>query len=107
VIAMEWLSKHIKWLFWGLIAAVTVFLTVIFKGLKVEPKEGVRKKKTSIPPLPEKVKKRVQHAEEQALVVRAKAKAREQVQLEQLETIRKIDNDAERRKRLAELMATL
>ncbi len=104
---MKWLSKHIKWLFWGLIAAVTIFLTVIFKGLKVEPQGESRKKKTSIPPLPEKVKKRVQHAEEQALVVRAKAKAREEADLEQLETIRQIDNDAERRKRLAELMARL
>ena len=41
------------------------------------------------------------------MVVRAKAKAKYEVQIEELETIEKIDDGAERRRRLAQFMSGL
>jgi hypothetical protein len=98
---MTWVSKHVKWFFWGLVAVATTFLALMFKGFEVPEK----KRKPKIPEVPPKLRERVLKAEEDAVFVRAGVKAREKVQQDELEDIRKISNGRERRRRLAELMS--
>lgn len=99
----EWIGKHLKWLLWGLAALVTTCLAVMFKGLEVPDKQ----RKPKRPELPPKLKQRVRKAEEDAAVARATAKIRHDCHKEELEDIKKIPDDKERRKRLAALMGEL
>lgn len=101
---MKWITKHLKWIVWTVIAVATTFLAIIFKGFEVAPKGPGSKKTPSLPPLPDKVKKRVQKAEEEALVARVQAKAKEASSIQEIAEIKQIPDDVERRKRLAKMM---
>lgn len=100
---MNWIRKHLKWIAWGIVAAATTFLAILFKGFEV-PKE---RRKPKLPNLPPELKKRVRKAEEEAVVARVLVKAKEAGQKKRLKTISGIRDDEERRRQLAELMKEL
>lgn len=100
---LERIGKNLKWLLWGLVAFVTTTLAIIFKGMEV-PEE---RRKPKVPDLPPKLKQRVRKAEEAAVVARVTAKVKHDHQKEELEEIKQISDDDERRKRLAALMGEM
>lgn len=108
---MAWLKAmwaQSKWVILaagGVLAGVTVsVLGVILRGL-TSCNEG-RSGSTALP-VNEKIQKRVEVAEEQALVTRIEAKVRAAGDREQLERIAKVEDGPERRRRLAAMLRRL
>lgn len=93
--------KHLKWFALGALAIGAAVLTLLLRGVFV-PKRGAGR--PSLPPLPEGLKEKVQKAEEEALVARVEARVKAEHEVKELEEVAKIDDGAERRKRLAEML---
>ena len=90
-----------KW-WWLLVLVAGGLLTLLFRGLIVDSD-----KKLVIPDVPNKLKEKVRKAEEDALVVRVEAKVKADTELKKLEDVKKIDDQAERLKRLSALLNDL
>jgi hypothetical protein len=90
-----------KW-WWLFVLAAAGLLALLFRGLIVDDD-----KKLVIPDVPSKLKEKVRQAEEEALVVRVEARVKADVELEKLEEVKKIDDQAERLKRLSALLNDL
>ena len=108
---MAWLKAmwaQSKWVILavgGVLAGIAVsVLGVILRGL-TSRNEG-RSGSTALP-VNEKIQKRVEVAEEQALVTRIEAKVRAAGDREQLERIAKVEDGPERRRRLAAMLRRL
>ena len=71
---MQWLIskiKSVKWLGWVVLAGAVAVLTLVVRGLFAGPKTPGKR----LPEVPEKLKAKVEKAEEDALIARVKAKA--------------------------------
>lgn len=95
----------IKNYFWLALIVVVPILILILKGFFA--KGDATRPGQLLPDVPQGLKDRAEKAEEEALVVRAEVRVRTEVKKEELETITKIDDGAERRKRLAEFLNTI
>lgn len=95
----------IKKYFWlALIVVVPIFI-LIFKGFFA--KGDALKPGQLLPDVPQGLKDRAEKAEEEALVTRAVVKVKTETKKAELATISKIDDGAERRKKLAEFLDTV
>lgn len=104
---MKWLKaqyKRFKYVIWGIGGVLTAILLVVLKGAIVG-KPG--KRKISMPEVPQALKEKVEKAEEHALVARIEARVEAEKDIEKLEEVAKIDDGAERRKRLAGMLEDL
>lgn len=92
-----WLASA-RWLCWAVLAGGLFILGVVARGLLL------KKTKTGDTTIPEVVRKKVEAAEEAALIRRIEASAVATAKSAELGNVLKIDDGAERRKRLAELL---
>ena len=96
-----------KWVFWILLGACAVILVFVVKGLFTKAPLVDGNDNALIPHIPKFIQERVRAAEDNALVVKATTKAKSAAQQKELGEITKIDDGAERRKRLAAFLKTL
>lgn len=100
--------KWLKWVFVALGGATLVFLGILARGFFTEPpRPEAGKKRQVLPEPPAEVKQRAEQAYEEALIARVEATTVAEEKRTELEEIGKIDDGAERRKRLAEMLRRL
>lgn len=108
-VLVETLAK-LKWLLWVILAGVCVVvgfaLRALFTGPRV-PDRVTGKVEPLLPPVPEVIKQKVEQAEEHTLQVKVESRVESAEHREQLQTIGKIEDGAERRRRLAEMLKVL
>ena len=101
--------KRSKWVLISVGAVILIVVIVILRGAfrkKADPKrdpDGA----ISLPPIDERIKEHVAQVEEEATVARIEARVKADTDREQLERINKIDDGAERRRRLAAMLRRL
>jgi hypothetical protein len=96
-----------KWVFWLLLGVAGVVLVFVFKGLFTKAPLQNGNVDALIPHVPKFIQERVRAAEDNALTVKATTKAKTEAQQKELGEITKIDDGAERRKRLAAFLKTV
>ena len=87
---------------WLVVLGAGALLALLLRGLVIDDD-----KKPTIPDVPDKLKEKVRQAEEEALVVRVEAKVKADVEQAKLDEVKKIDDQAERLKRLSALLNDL
>lgn len=88
----------------GVLLAIVLFF--VLRGLFTrEDEDGT--KTDILPEVEDALKERVRVAEEEALVARVEARVEAEQQREELEEIAKVEDGAERRRRLAEMLRKL
>ena len=92
---------RIRYYLWGALALAGMALAFVIAFRRDE--EG----KFVIPDPPTKLKEKVDRAEEDALRAKVAAKAKADEQRAQLDQVGQIEDGAERRKRLAEMLRTM
>ncbi len=103
---MKVLWKRFKWVIIGVGVAIAIALLFLLRGLfQTEHPDG--SKTDPLPEVSEKLKEAVRHAEEEALVARVEARVEAETQKKELEEIGTIEDGAERRRRLAEMLRGL
>lgn len=99
-----WLAKS-RWAVWAVIGLLVVIVLAVLRSLfDVKPKPG---QAPGLPPVPKVLQDKVDKAQEDNLRVRVETKIIVQEQKKELEAVMKIDDGAERRKRLAEMLGKL
>jgi hypothetical protein len=101
-----WLKKFwtsSKWVAWVVIAVAVVVVLWLARTLFTRNPYAP----TKLPEVPDALKKKVQKAEEDALIARVKANAEADAAKKILDTAAEIDDGEERRKRLAEALRNL
>lgn len=100
--------KRSKWAILAIVGALVVVLAFILRGLftgkSPERKPG---EPQPLPAIDERIHEHVRRAEEEAVVARIEATIRADTDLEQLERISKVEDGAERRRRLAAMLRRL
>jgi hypothetical protein len=97
-----WWAKS-RWAVWVVIGVCFAIMVLVLKSLlNVKPKAG---EGGLLPPVPKVLQDKVDKAQEDNLRVRVEAKAKADDDKKQLEAVMRIDDGAERRKRLAEMLA--
>lgn len=91
--------KRASWLLWAFVALTFAVVVWTLRGLFNGPKHAGP---TRLPPVPEKLRAKVDKAEEEALKAKVEATVKAEEAKHELEEIGKITDGAERRKRLAE-----
>jgi|WetSurMetagenome_2_1015567.scaffolds.fasta_scaffold107430_2 hypothetical protein len=98
--------KRSKWVILAVAAVALGVLGVVLRGLVFrEPPEG--KKVDVLPEVHEAIKEKVQQAEEAALVSRVEARVQAETQTQALQEVMKVEDGAERRRRLAAMLRGL
>jgi hypothetical protein len=98
--------KRSKWVILAVAAACLAVLAVVLRGLIFrEPPEG--KKIDMLPEVDEALKMKVRQAEEESLVSRVEARVQAETQKQELQEVMKVEDGAERRRRLAEMLRRL
>ena len=101
---MKSLFARVGWLGWVfLVLAVAFVLVFVGPFFRRQRPDGTYE----LPKVPKALKDKVQQAEERAMVVKAEARVEAEKDVAALEEIRQIDDDQERRKRLAALLRSL
>lgn len=95
--------KKIKWLSWAVLAALVLAVMWFFRTLFTADPSAPAK----LPEVPDKLKKKVAKAEEDSLTAKVKAKAEAEKAKEVLDRAAEIEDDAERRKSLADALRNL
>lgn len=98
--------KSGKWIFLVILAVALAVLGFVIRGLFHSPQDSDSGPKR-LPDVPQPLKDKVEKAETEALVAKAEAKVTAEKDKKELETIMKVDDGAERRKRLADLLNRL
>ena len=99
-----WWAKS-RWAVWAFIGFLVVVMLAVLKSLlDVKPKPG---DPPGLPPVPKVLQDKVDLAQEDGLRVRVESKVVAEEHKKELEVVMKIDDGAERRKRLAEMLAKL
>lgn len=96
-----WWAKS-RWAVWVALGVIVAILALVLRGMLSGGK--------SIPgggrlPVPKAIQDQVDRAEEDGLRARVQATAKADSQKEQLNEVMKLDDGAERRKRLAEMLS--
>lgn len=116
VATKTWLKAHWKWLCWVLVAIVTGIAYLFLAPLLNQPQPRPRRRgeparpiepESGLPMLPPAIQNHLDQAHEEAAIARATASAKAEGQKAQLAEIQKIEDDKERRRRLAEMLRTL
>lgn len=92
-----------KWFFLAAAGVCLMIFGVILRGLFHSPKDtpsGTGR----LPEVPRPLQEKVRKAEEAAMIAKAESKLTAEVKINELNEIKKIDDGAERRKKLAELL---
>lgn len=95
---------------WYLLAAISAVLALFVLFLRITkrtPPELPAGQGTALPEVPRPLQDKVRAAEEQALVARVQATAQAEAHREALVEIAKVDDGAERRRRLAAMLQNL
>lgn len=95
----EWFAKS-RWVLWAILGFLVVLVLAILRGF-LDPKK--KEAEPGLPPVPKALQDKVNKAEEDGLKARVEATVKAEEQKKQLDEVLKIDDGAERRKRLAEL----
>lgn len=95
--------KKVKWLSWAILGLVVLVVMWFFRTLFTANPEGPAR----LPEVPKKLKEKVAKAEEDSLAAKVKAKAEADKAKEILDRTAKIDDDAERRKALADALRNM
>jgi hypothetical protein len=104
--ALKKFWKRYRWVLLAVAAATIGVLGVVLRGLFFkEPPEG--KKIDVLPEVHEELKQKVQQAEEEALVTRVEARVQAEAQQQELAEVMKVEDGAERRRRLAAMLRQL
>lgn len=101
--------KRSKWVILSVIAVLVAVLAFVLRGLfapKPEPFLGPDQPQP-LPPIDQRIKDQVVKAEEEALVARVEARVHAETQRMELQEIAKVEDGAERRRRLAEMLRRL
>lgn len=94
-----------RWVWWLIVAVGAAVLLLVLKSLlSVKPKPG---DPPGLPPVPKALQDKVDKAQEDNLVARVTSKVKADEQKKALEEVMKVDDGAERRKRLAEMLSKL
>jgi len=100
--------KRSKWVLIAVAGGVLLVVVFLLRGLfsrkAPEPKPD---EPQPLPPIDERIVENVRQAEEEATVARIEAKVRADTDREQLERINKVEDGAERRRRLAAMLRRL
>jgi hypothetical protein len=92
-----------RWVVWVIIGAVCVVALVVIRGfLSGKSKSDIP---NGLPPIPKAIQDKVFQAEEDSLKARVTATVKAEEHKKQLAEVLKIDDGAERRKRLAEMLS--
>lgn len=103
------LWKRSKWVILAVAGVLVVVLAFILRGLFAakRPPERDPLDPQPLPPIDERIHERVRQAEEEATVARIEAKVQAETDVAQLERINKVEDGAERRRRLAAMLRRL
>lgn len=97
-----WWAKS-RWAVWLIIGIIFAIMVLVLRSLlNVKPQPG---EPAGLPPIPKVLQEKVNQAEEDGMRVRVTANAKADEQKKQLDEVLKIDDGAERRKRLAEMLS--
>lgn len=97
-----WWAKS-RWAVWVVIGVIGAIMVLVLRSILSGKKGGGAK--FELPPIPQVIQDRVNAAEEDGLRARVAASVKAEGQKEQLAEVLKIDDGAERRKRLAEMLS--
>lgn len=98
--------KRFKWVVIAVGVAIALLLLMLLAGFfQKEDSDG--SKTDPLPDVGEKLKEAVRQAEEEALVARVEARVEAETQKEELAEIAAVEDGAERRRRLAEMLRRL
>lgn len=98
-----WWAKS-RWVVWVVIGVIAAIMLLVLRSLfSVKPKGGGGQ--FELPPVPKVLQDKVNKAEEDGLRARVEATVKADEQKKQLAEVLKIDDGAERRKRLAEMLS--
>lgn len=103
---MKVVWKHIKWVAVAVAVGLGIAGVFLLRGLFVKERSD-GSEEDPLPEVADKLKKRVQQAEEEALVSRVEAKVKAEQDQKELEEVAQIDDGKERRKRLADMLRRL
>ena len=92
-----------QWVVWVVIGVCAVIMLAVLRSLVLKKPGG--DSGGLLPPIPKAIQERVNQAQEDNLRVRVEAKVKADEQKKQLDDVLKMDDGAERRKRLAEMLA--
>jgi len=92
--------KKVRWLSWAILGFAVVVVLWVVRGLFAGRKPGA----VGLPEVPDKLKAKVQKAEEEALVARVEATVEAEQSKKVLDDVAAIEDGAERRRRLAEFI---
>lgn len=98
-----WWAKS-RWAVWALIGIIFAIMVLVLRSLFQVKGKG-DSGKFELPPVPKVIQEKVNKAEEDGLRARVEATAKADEQKKQLAEVLKIDDGAERRKRLAEMLS--
>jgi len=98
-----WWAKS-RWAVWAIIGLIAVIMLAVLKSLFFGGKPKVGEADAGLPPVPKALQAKVDKAEEDGLKARVEAVAVAGEQKKQLDEVMKIDDGAERRKRLAAML---
>ena len=100
--------KQSKWVIVSVAGVLVLVLAFLLRGLIArKAPEPEPNGPQPLPPIDERIKERVAQAEEEATVARIEARVHADADREQLERIAKVDDGAERRRRLAAMLRRL
>ena len=103
---MKALWKRFKWVIVAVGAAIVLVVLFLLRDLfRHDTPDGSQH--DPLPDVGEAVRERVRVAEEEALVARVEARVEAETQKQELEEIGTIEDGAERRQRLAEMLSGL
>ena len=106
--ALKAFWKRSKWVLLAVGGVIVAVLAFVLRGLFVRKRpERPSNEPQPLPPIDECIYERVRVAEEEATVARIEAKVRADTDREQLERINKVEDGAERRRRLAAMLRRL
>lgn len=92
-----------RWIIWIVIGVCAVIMLFVLRSLVL--KKGGGDSGGLLPPIPKPIQDKVDQALEDNLKVRVEATTKADDQKQQLADVLKIDDGAERRKRLAEMLS--
>lgn len=99
-----WWAKT-RWAVWAVLGVIFGIMVLVFRSLLTSKTSGRTVDVPARLPVPKVLQEKVDKAEEDNLRARVAAEAKATVQKEQLEEVLKIDDGAERRKRLAAMLS--
>lgn len=101
--ALEAWWHRSRWVVWVVIGVCAIIMLAVLRSLVLKKPGG--DSGGILPPVPKAIQDRVNQAQEDNLRVRVEATVKADDQKKQLADVLKIDDGAERRKRLAEMLA--